>query len=426
MRSKKRCSAAKSIFAIFITLLLPTILVSAQTPATKFKVLHTFNGKDGATPYGLLVRDPAGNLYGTTANGGDGKGLCVSSFQGCGTAFKLDRTGKEIWVHSFSLANGVEPLAGMTRDASGILYGTTYLGGDTKCYRYGCGTVFELDETGTKEKVLHKFTGGNDGMFPEALLARDAAGNLYGTTTVPLGNIFRIDTAGKLTVLYTFTGYADGCYPYAGVILDNAGNLYGATAAGGSGSCDSGDGVVFELDTSGSLTVLHTFDGGDGANPGSALIFDRAGNIYGTTLNGGTGCGGAGCGTVFKLSPGGNGTWTESVLHSFCSLQECADGDAPYRGPLAIDAAGNLYGTTESGGNLSCDGYGCGVVYKLDAGGNETVLYNFTGGMDGAGSPAGVVLDKSGNLYGVAALGGDSACPINRGRGCGVVFKITP
>jgi uncharacterized repeat protein (TIGR03803 family) len=114
------------------------------------------------------------------------------------------------------------------------------------------------------------------------------------------------------------------------------------------------------------------------------------------------------------------------VLHSFCSLQECADGDAPYRGPLAIDAAGNLYGTTESGGNLSCDGYGCGVVYKLDAGGNETVLYNFTGGMDGAGSPAGVVLDKSGNLYGVAALGGDSACPINRGRGCGVVFKITP
>jgi uncharacterized repeat protein (TIGR03803 family) len=352
--------------------------------------------------------------------------LCVSSFQGCGTAFKLSPAGTEIWVHSFGLATGVEPLAGMTRDAVGSLYGTTVLGGDTKCYQYGCGTVFELDKTGKTERVLHKFTGGADGMFPEPLLTRDAVGNLYGTTTVPLGNIFKMDTAGKLTVLYTFTGYADGCYPYAGVILDGAGNLYGATAAGGSGFCDYGDGVVFELDTSGSLTVLHTFGGGDGANPGSALLFDSAGNLYGTTLNGGTGCGGVGCGTVFELSPGGNGTWTESVLHSFCSLDGCADGDAPDRGPLAVDAAGNLYGTTQSGGNRSCDGYGCGVVYKLDAGGQETVLYNFTGGTDGAGSPAGVVLDKVGNLYGVSPLGGDSACPINRGSGCGVVFKLTP
>jgi len=426
MQSKKPFFAAKPTFVIFITLLLASAVVPAQTQAAKFTVLHTFHGKDGATPYGVLFRDAVGNLYGTTANGGDSKGLCVSSFQGCGTAFKLSPAGKEIWVHSFGLASGVEPLAGMTRDQSGNLYGTTVLGGDTKCYQYGCGTVFELDKTGKTEKMLHKFTGGPDGMFPEPLLARDAAGNLYGTTTVPLGGIFKVDTAGKLSILYTFTGYSDGCYPSGGLVLDDAGNLYGTTSGGGSGFCDSGDGVVFELSTSGSLTVLHTFGGGDGDNPGSVLLFDSAGNLYGTTENGGTGCGGAGCGTVFELSANGNGTWTESVLHSFCSLDGCADGNAPDRGPLAIDPAGNLYGTTQSGGNRSCDGYGCGVIYKLDAGGQETVLYNFTGGTDGAGSPAGVVLDKAGNMYGVSPLGGDSECPINRGRGCGVVFKLTP
>jgi len=423
MRSKKPFSAGSPTFAIFITLLLSTAIAPAQLQAQKFKVLHTFHGPDGANPFGLLARDASGNLYGTTANGGDGKGLCVSFFYGCGTAFKLAPSGKELWVHSFNLKDGEGPLAGMTLSPSGNLYGTTYLGGDTKCYQYGCGTVFELDKAGNGEKVLHKFTGGADGMDLEPLLARDAAGNLYGTT-VPLGNIFKIDTAGKLTVLYTFTGYADGCYPYAGVILDAAGNLYGATAAGGSGFCDYGDGVVFELDTGGGLTVLHTFGGGDGANPGSVLVFDSAGNLYGTTLNGGTGCGGGGCGTVFKLSPNGNGTWAESVLHSFCSLSGCADGDAPYRGPLAIDAAGNLYGTAYFGGSHPCAGGGCGLVYKLDASGRETVLYDFTGGKDGAYPFPGVVMDKAGNLYGVSPLGGDSACPINRGRGCGVVFKI--
>jgi uncharacterized repeat protein (TIGR03803 family) len=426
MRSKNRL-AANLIFAVLLTFALAAAIVPTQARAQKFKVLHTFHGKDGANPFGLLVRDAFGNLYGTTANGGDGKGLCTSFFYGCGTAFKLAPTGKELWVHSFNLTNGEGPLAGMTRDPSGNLYGTTYLGGDTKCYQYGCGTVFELDKAGKMERVLHKFTGGADGMFPEPLLARDAAGNLYGTATSPLGKIFKIDTAGKLTVLYTFTGGSDGCVPYPGVILDATGNLYGTTAAGGSGFCDSGDGVVFELDTSGSLIVLHTFGGGDGANPGSALVFDPAGNLYGTTLNGGTGCGGVGCGTVFKLSPNGDGAWTESVLHSFCSLSGCVDGNSVGRGPLAVDAAGNLYGTAYFGGSHPCSGGGCGLVYKVDASGHETVLYNFTGGKDGAFPFPGVVMDKSGNLYGVAVGYGDSSCPDGKGvGGCGVVFKLTP
>jgi uncharacterized repeat protein (TIGR03803 family) len=298
------------------------------------------------------------------------------------------------------------------------------LGGDTTCYQYGCGTVFELDSTG-KGKVLHEFNG-SDGMFPEPLLARDAAGNLYGTTLLALGNIFKIDTAGKVSVLYTFTGEADGCYP-VGLILDKRGNLYGVTTGGGSATCGSGDGVVFELDAGGNFSVLHTFEGSDGASPDSILLFDAAGNLYGTTIYGGSSntCQ-AGCGTVFKLAPNGNGTWTESVLHSFCSAGGCADGLYPARGPLAMDAAENLYGTTELGGADSCGGYGCGVVYKLGPSGQETVLYAFAGGKDGGYPEPGVVIDKSGDLYGVAGRYGDTGCKDGDGEGCGVVFELAP
>jgi len=425
MRSNKSFSAAKSIFVIFVTLLLASVVVPAQTQAAKFKVLHTFHGKDGAIPFGLLVRDGAGNLYGTTADGGSGSGLCISFVQGCGTAFKLNQFGEELWVHSFNFTNGAEPLAGMVRDRAGDLYGTTVSGGNTKCYQYGCGTLFKLD-AGGKEKVLHEFRG-SDGEFPEALLTRDAAGNLYGTTYLTPGNIFKVDPAGKLTVLYTFTGYADGCNPSPGVIVDAAGNLYGVATTGGSAYCGYGDGVIFELGTANNLTVLHTFAGADGSQPDSVLLFDKSGNLYGTTYSGGTSdvCE-AGCGAVFKLAPNANGTWTESVLHSFCSEEGCADGWYAGRGPLAMDATGNLYGTTEEGGTNGCGGYGCGVVYKLDPSGQETVLYKFMGGKDGVGPEQGVVIDKGGNLYGVAGNGGDSSCPVNGAHGCGVVFKLTP
>jgi uncharacterized repeat protein (TIGR03803 family) len=396
-------------------LLFISVAVPPQSQAQTFKVLHTFKGGNGANPFSVLVRDAAGNLYGTTSAGGSGKGVCAS-FGGCGTAFKLTKNGRQVWLHSFTFANGMQPLAGLVRDGTGNLYGTTFLGGDTKCYKYGCGTVFEIDKMGKKEKVLHKFTGGADEFFPESLLSRDAAGNLYGATSQ--GSVFKVDVAGKETVLYIFQG---GCNP-VGVILDAAGNLYGAATG-----CKSGDGEVFELDTAGTLTVLHAFGGGDGAQPVSALLFDSAGNLYGTTLAGGTStvCDG-GCGTVFELSPQSDGSWTESVLYSFCSLSNCVDGEEPIAGPLTRDSIGNLYGTTYFGGASRCNGSGCGTVFKLDTSGQETVLYSFTGGKDGAFPWGGVVTDNAGNLYGVAAQAGDSTCPVNRGHGCGVVFKISP
>jgi uncharacterized repeat protein (TIGR03803 family) len=258
-------------------------------------------------------------------------------------------------------------------------------------------------------------------------LARDKAGNLYGTTysggTGGLGTVFKIDSAGKETVLYNFTGYSDGGDPEPGVILDAAGNSYGVAFLGGAGFGNSGYGVVYKVDTSGNESVLYTFGGGeDGGNPASVLLFDSQGNLYGTTEDGGTGCGGTGCGVVFKLSA--QSGWSESVLYRFCQLSDCADGEAPGGGPLVIDDAGNLYGTTVFGGaSHNCDGGGCGTVFKLDASGHETVLYSFTDGADGAFPIAGVVMDKHANLYGTTINGG-ATCYTK--YTCGVVFKITP
>jgi uncharacterized repeat protein (TIGR03803 family) len=426
MRSKKPFSAGKPTFVTFITLLLASIVVPAQTQAQKFKVLHTFHGSDGATPVGVLVRDAAGNIYSTTGVGGAGN--CNGGL-GCGTAFKMNKAGKLLWSHNFKVTNGDTPAAGLLRDAAGNLFGTTLYGGNTNCNApYGCGTVFRLSKTG-KESVLHKFTGTPDGYFPESLLARDKAGNLYLTTYIGgnlgLGAVFKMDTTGKETLLYSFSGGSDGCFPKPGVISDAAGNLYGVAVQGGAGFCNSGYGVVFKVDTSGNETVLYTLSGGsDGAYPGSVLLFDAQGNLYGTTRNGGIGCG-TGCGVVFELSPQSGGGWSETVLYEFCSLSNCADGESPGSGPLVRDSAGNLYGTTFFGGTSTrCNGT-CGVVFKLDNTGKETVLHSFTGGSDGAIPEAGLSVDSSGNLYGTTYGGGDLNCHPKYG-GCGVVFKITP
>jgi uncharacterized repeat protein (TIGR03803 family) len=220
MRFKKPFSAPKPISAIFIMLLLALAIIPAQAQAQKFKVLHTFHGPDGALPWTQLTRDAAGNLYGTTSEGG--KGIC--SNYGCGTAFKLDKTGKQVWLHSFNVKNGRDPMAGLRRDAAGNLYGTTVLGGDVTCFSLGCGTVFKLDKTG-KETALYKFLGSPDGWFPEALPVEDSAGNLYGTTTNGgasnnAGTVFRVDKKGKESVLYSFCSLpncTDGSSPYPGV-----------------------------------------------------------------------------------------------------------------------------------------------------------------------------------------------------------------
>ena len=221
---------------------------------------------------------------------------------------------------------------------------------------------------------------------------------------------------------------------HPGVIVDAAGNLYGVQATtGGSAYCGYGaNGVIFELGTANDdLQCCIPLPG-----PTAPTRFARASrptlrqirqpSMAQPTAAGLAMCARLGCGAVFKLAPNANGTWTESVLHSFCSEEGCADGWYAGRGPLAMDATGNLYGTTEEGGTNGCGGYGCGVVYKLDPSGQETVLYKFMGGKDGVGPEQGVVIDKGGNLYGVAGNGGDSSCPVNGAHGCGVVFKLTP
>jgi uncharacterized repeat protein (TIGR03803 family) len=265
-------------------------------------VLHSFTGgADGGSPEAGLIQDAAGNLYGTTVFGG--------AF-GQGVVFKLDTVGKESVLHSFKgVGDGTNTLASLIRDAAGNLYGTASGGGSFRgpCAGSGCGTVFRLAPNG-KLKVLHTFTRGSDGASPLGLV-RDAAGNLFGTASsggdpdctvggVPgCGAVFKLDVKDKLTVLHTFTGGFDGGSPSAGLAQDAAGNLYGTTAVGGA----FGKGVVFKLDTTGKLTVLHAFTGGsDGGNPDS-VVLDGAGNLYGTAATGGR-CRDQGCGVVFKIA----------------------------------------------------------------------------------------------------------------------------
>jgi uncharacterized repeat protein (TIGR03803 family) len=412
---------SKAYYSAMVALWLMVAAAGTQpAQAQTFKVLHTFHGKDGAFPIGQLVLDKAGNIYGTTGSGGNV--VCQQDYQGCGTVFKLDKNGARVWVHSFNFNNGSGPMAGVLRDTAGNLYGTTTFGGKTTkaCGSGGCGVVFKLDRTGRRETVLHFFKGFTDGNNPEALLTQDPAGNIYGTTiwggSEDNGVAFKIDSAGKEGVLYTFQGGSDGGSDYPGVISGPGGLLYGVAGWGA-----FGDGVVFDLDTAGNETVLHSFSGADGLGPSSVLIADASGNLYGTTSGGGNrGCGGTGCGVVFELSPQSGGYWTESVLYVFCSLSNCADGEEPLTGPLVRDAGGNLYGTTYVGG-----AYNDGTVFKLDSTGKETVVHNFAGTKDGALPWAGLTLDAAGALYGMAETGGDLTCQPKYG-GCGVVFKITP
>jgi uncharacterized repeat protein (TIGR03803 family) len=413
--------------ALIVTLTVILVLVPGTWAASTYKVLHSFTGKDGAFPFAGLVSDTAGNLYGTT----------FGWSSPCGTAFKLAQRGHGTWtrtvLHYFTNGtgdkNGCNPYAGMTLDAAGNLYGTTISGGD-----YDEGTVFELSPVAHgnwTEKVLHSFSGkGNDGSVPYAGLIFDAAGNLYGTTSAA-GGVYRAGTVfellpranGKWTekVLHVFGRGKDGAAPQAALALDAAGNLYGTTSSGGA-NIDYG--TVFELapstDGGWKESVLYSFcslkNCSDGSGPYAGLIFDAAGNLYGTTIEGGA----SNSGTVFELKPGGGGSWTESVLYSFCTPSNCTDGAVPRAG-LIFDTAGNLYGTTTEGGHLNCGtfGSGCGTVFELVPSGGqwtETVLHAFfeaTGEMPFSG----VILDAAGNLYGTT---------YSDVGGYGTVFEVTP
>jgi uncharacterized repeat protein (TIGR03803 family) len=223
-----------------------------------------------------------------------------------------------------------------------------------------------------------------------------------------------LNGAHAFGVLHTFHhGGSDGEYPSSGLIEDAAGNLYGTTGQGGPGC-----GIVFKLASDGTETVLYRFacGSGNGSTPYGGLIADSAGNLYGTTIaGGGSGCGGFGCGAGFKLAPDGN----ETVLYAF---RGGSDGAYPYS-DLIADAAGNVYGTTSQGGGAGCqNGEGCGTVFKVMPDGSETVLYTFTGGSDGASPITGLTVDGQGNLYGTTPNGGKSGCI----DGCGVVFRLAP
>jgi uncharacterized repeat protein (TIGR03803 family) len=325
----------------------------------KETVLFNFNGgASGARPVAGLIRDSQGNFYGTAGVGGD---LTCNAPYGCGVVFKLDTAGTYTVLHSFKPSpDASRPLAPLLRDTAGNLYGTTEKGG-----LYDDGAVFKIDTTG-QETVLYSFTGRRDGASPLAGLVRDASGNLYGTTefggdlrgcgSYGCGVVFKLDPTGTETVLYSFTEHADGGQPATPLLRDKAGNLYGTTDFGGDLTCNApfGCGVVFKLDVTGKETVLYTFKGTptDGELPDGGVIHDGSGNFYGTTSQGGA----YGVGTVFKLDKNG----VETLLYSFHGGADGAEPDTS----LIRDAAGNLYGTTILGG-MGCPGQGCGVVFKL-------------------------------------------------------------
>jgi uncharacterized repeat protein (TIGR03803 family) len=362
---------------------------SAQ--AQTLRVLYNFAGSsDGGDPYASLIRDAAGNLYSTVDYGG-------TSF--AGAVFKVAPNGTETVLYSFTGgADGAYPFSPVVRDGAGNLYGTTSMGGSSNA-----GVVFKVDPGGT-ETVLHSFTGGADGIIPIGGLLRDKAGNLYGTTSQGGssndGVLFKISPRGKETILHTFTGSTkDGKYPsYTSLLMDAQGNLYGVTEEGGKAD----GGILYKLSKTGKLTILHSFSGGttDGCNVLGTPFMDAAGNFYGTTSS----CGTHMLGTVWEVRKTGK----ERLLHSFAG--GTTDGEYPLAGVI-VDAAGNLYGDTETGGAANV-----GTVYEISKSGRFTLLHSFDG-TDGKYPYGSFVQNAKGTLFGTTQNGGTI--------GYGTVWKIT-
>jgi uncharacterized repeat protein (TIGR03803 family) len=377
MRKPNLFSAA--IFTLALAVMIPSV------QAQKLKTLHQFNVAikgEGANPHGALLRDAAGNLYGTTLDGGTGDG----------TVFKIDSTGKESVLFAFDLpVSGSSPDTPLIQDRTGNLYGIVQEGGPG-----GGGLVYKLSPQG-EQTILHAFQlmprGGP--VVPTGGLFMDKSGNLFGTTfsggkcPSGCGTVFRLDPAGKLHLLHKFTGGSDGSEPFGPLVQDAKGNLYGVAHAGGDLSCPDPDfpgdgcGTVFKLAKNGKLTVLHTFAGGkDGSIPQGGLAMDAAGNLYGVTGVGGH----REFGTAFKISKDGKYT----ILHRFLRKE----GTSP-NGGLVLDEAGNLYGTANFNG-----AHNLGTVFELSPDGQLTVLHRFKGDVDGGLPSAGLIRDAAGNLYG--------------------------
>jgi len=396
----------------FLALLAISVILASGAWAQTQQVLYSLGVvvDDGAGPAGGLVLDKSGNLYGTTALG-RGHGLDPN---GSGTVFKLTRKTGGGWaetvLHTFSGKDGAVPTATLMLDSAGNLYGTTNQGGASNA-----GVVFKLTRgQGGKwaEKVLYSFTGLNDGGFPVAGVISDAAGNLYGTTQ--LGGVFGKGTVFELThatsgwaekVLYSL-GQA-GKFPLGGLVFDEAGVLYGTAKNGGK----TNSGLVFKLvpeqDGTWKEVVLYNFLGSainntDGRFPRCTLVFDNRGNLYGTTRGGGLFSGGI----VFELTPPAakRGAWSERVLHYGGDTHGSGH---KFLSGVVFDSSGRLYTTSETGGTFNA-----GVVFRLTPTANglwkDKPLYTFTGAIDGGSPMAGVVLDKRGNAYGTTYTGGDA------------------
>jgi uncharacterized repeat protein (TIGR03803 family) len=407
-RARSTAQTRQRVARAYALALAATLLISAAgttAGAQTFKVLYRFGPyPDGNTPLAGLLMDAAGNLYGTTRYGGSHEG-CPGKWQ-CGTVFKLDTKGVETVLYNFTGPDGSNPTSNLIMDAKGDLYGTTEFGGDTSnCVGLsyaGCGVVFKL--SGTKETVLYRFTGGADGAWPLAGVIMGAGGALYGTTNT--GGAWGGGVAFKLvdkkeTVLHNFcseNNCKDGTYLIAGLTMDATGNLYGTTVYGGDINCNPDPcGVVFKL-TGRKETVLHAFKGSpDGAFPAAGVFMDATGNLYGTTNSGGN----ANAGTVFEVKANGK----ERVFHKFHPYSR--HGYSPSTSVI-VDANGNLYGTTLDN------------AYEITADGKEKVLHVFCSWKDcsDGGYPRDLIMDAKGNLYGTTYGGG-----IN---GNGVIFMITP
>ncbi len=381
--------AKLALFLLFVPVL-------GFTQTYTYSTLVNFSNLNGSPqgPNNLII-DSNGILYGTSEYGG--------TF-GFGTVFKVTNgVAKRLYNFKGAPSDGAYPLAALTRDkATGDLYGTTYNGGEgTECYGFpfpGCGTVFKVTSSG-KETLLYRFPEGTDGGLPEASVTLDSKGNLYGAVNAPTpvnsALVFKLTAADVFSTVHSFLGFT---LASASLIDDRVGNLYGTI-----NGTNAADGEVFKLTPEGQLTTLHTFTGEqDGGSPSSKLTQDAAGNLYGSTVVGGA----TDNGVVFKISRDG----VFSVLYSFCQLPKCADGANPI-GWLTLDSAGDLYGMTSSGSE------GGGVIFKITPSGAESVLFSPVVGQPSYPEGYGLVMDKAGNLYGSTFTGGT--------YNLGTIFKLT-
>jgi uncharacterized repeat protein (TIGR03803 family) len=399
---------ALKLIAITGTIATAILVAVPQSAASTDKTLYSFSGgTDGGSPSAGLIFDSAGNAYGTAFSGGS---------NGLGVVFELSRASGGTWTETVlynfgsTSSDGANPGSALVFDASGNLYGTTTSGG-----LYNHGTVFELKLSSAvwTEAILHNFgSSSTDGTNPIAGVSFDQAGNLYGTAVNGgihgWGTVYELIPSNgvwKSKTIYAFQPGKYGVNPIAGVAIDAASNLYGTTAAGGTGAY----GNVFKLTKLANgwgWSAIYSFKGGnDGGSSYSTPALDAAGNLYGTTDYRGA----TDFGTVFQLQPVGSG-WKFVLIHTFNGK----DGEAPGAG-VTLDGAGNVYGTTAGGTTNS------GTVYKLSLNSGkwtETILYAFQGGNDGGYPTCVPVLDSTGNIYGTAGTGGTGQN--------GVVFEITP